>query len=153
MICKCKLPIIRGYEPDCYCLNCGLKLKNKTMEIKTVKLKHIDFNDANYKSFIVANQGVFDIEYEPETERKKICVEIEYVDNANVGVKPKDVFDCLTTNACHAQSYWQIKVTEIKPPEISKEDAEWFVRRVKHGWYIFDDLWAEFQAKKEAENG
>jgi len=181
MTCKCKLPIIRGYEPDLYCLNCGLKLKNKTMrkKIKSVKLAK-DYRTSNFefvsgtelkiknqgclneswvidcfKSFstldVTQNKtGLFDIEYEPEPERKKICVVIELNEiDGYPKVKFKEVETALKSHFCHTDR--NIKVTEIKPPEISKEDVKWIVATSL--LLPIENLWRQFQAKKEAENG
>jgi len=183
MTCNCKLPIIRGYEPGLYCLNCGLKLKNKTMEkrIKNViqlkkGFKYLKPEGHFYTSLcqwalikkdgswytsdselkfsettIRENPGLFEDVY--ETERKKICVEIEY-DKSEIyeDLEAKDFLPLLTSTGCFKNNNRNIKVTEIKP--VTKEDVEWFYNA---GWRRpcnnFNSLWAEFQAKKEAENG
>ena len=154
MICKCKLPIIRGYEPDCYCLNCGLKLKTKTMgkKIKSIKLKKEKLDSFSALELIKIHKEIFDIEYEPEPERKKICVEIEYdVEKGDeYKMDSSGIQTALTRmDNCYVKEL-NIKVTEIKPSEISKEDAEWFYKK---NYCSFKSAWAEFQEKKEAENG
>jgi len=182
MTCKCKLPIIRGYEPELYCLQCGLNLKNKTMKklkdvIKLKKgyrylsetgnfettfdywilTKKVDLWITNCglhkfsETTIRENEELFEDIY--ESERKKICVEIEY-DNSD---KYEDldvvcIKQCMTSDSGFIEGSRNIKVTEVKP--LIKEDAEWFYNA---GWRRpcnnFNSLWAEFQAKKEAENG
>jgi len=179
MICKCKLPIIRGYEPELYCLRCGLKLKIKTMKkIKDViKLKKGYKFLNNYGNLITSgnwdltkednewftnskslkfsettireNPELFEDVYE-ETERKKICVEIELNEiNGYPKVKFEEVQTALKSHFCHTDR--NIKVTEIKLPEISKEDVEWLYDKFACSFRTLDTVWAEFQAKKEAE--
>ena len=181
MTCKCKLPIIRGYEPDIYCLNCGLKLKNKTMNKKikdVIKLKKgykylslrgnfettsndfnlIKQNDLWVVSFglpkfsettIRENPELFEDVY--EEEQKELIVSIKYEDDKDFRIKPSDVFNCLTSNEHHNDDFWQIKVTEIKPG-ISKEDVKWLYDKFACSFRTLDTVWAELQAKKEAEN-
>jgi hypothetical protein len=97
----------------------------------------------------LSDVAIFDIEYEPE--RKKICVVIELNEiDGYPKVKFKEVETALKSHFCHTDR--NIKVTEIKP--VTKEDVEWFYNA---GWRRpcnnFNSLWAEFQARKEAENG
>lgn len=99
------------------------------------------------------NPELFEDVYD-EPERKKICVEIEY-DYLETRFGDLDLFqvrNCLENTNCYINDR-NIKVTEIKPPEISKEDVKWLYDKFACSFRTLDTVWAEFQAKKEAENG